>query len=259
MNYFTQLSIDLANQQDYLDRLFSVYPLAPDSIREIDTAIWENVKRDFHAHDNISMFRNLLKLPLFPVKDGYVPFFKKDPSAIERNPATVQRICGRVRELGLDRLFERCSEPKETNRQMGPLFRNWVRKGMLGVYPVCEEEFMAHTDNAILDGSDASLLSFARRHLGYTRKKGVDFIARFNRKYVIGEAKFISDEGGHQNAQFNDAMAVIMAQTNEKVIHIGIMDGVLYIKSARHKHRLITDNDVLVMSALVLREFLYSL
>lgn len=77
MNYFTQLSIDLANQQDYLDRLFSVYPLAPDSIREIDTAIWENVKRDFHAHDNISMFRNLLKLPLFPVKDGYVPFLRK--------------------------------------------------------------------------------------------------------------------------------------------------------------------------------------
>ena len=34
MNYFTQQSIELANQRNYLDLLFSVYPLNPDSIRE---------------------------------------------------------------------------------------------------------------------------------------------------------------------------------------------------------------------------------
>lgn len=33
MNYFTKISIDLANQKDYLDQLFKVYPLSPDSIR----------------------------------------------------------------------------------------------------------------------------------------------------------------------------------------------------------------------------------
>lgn len=35
MNYFTKISIDLANQKDYLDQLFKVYPLSPDSIRNI--------------------------------------------------------------------------------------------------------------------------------------------------------------------------------------------------------------------------------
>ena len=35
--------------------------------------------------------------------------------------------------------------------------------------------------------------------------KGLDFIARFNGKYVIGEfPKFLTDFGGHQNAQFNE-------------------------------------------------------
>jgi len=36
MNYRTQLSIELANQRDYLDQLFKVYPTVPDTIREID-------------------------------------------------------------------------------------------------------------------------------------------------------------------------------------------------------------------------------
>ncbi|MBR3883844.1 MAG: hypothetical protein IKJ31_03695 [Bacteroidaceae bacterium] len=36
---------------------------------------------------------------------------------IDRNPQTINRICGRVRELGLDKIYEKCTEPKETNRQ----------------------------------------------------------------------------------------------------------------------------------------------
>ena len=263
MNYFTQLSIEIANQKDYLDQLFKVYPLRPDSIRFIDENIWNNIEDSFNGHDNIKLIESLLKLDLFPIKDGYVPFLRKDSTAIKRNPLTVNRICGRVRELGLTKLYERCSAPKETNRQMGPLFRNWINSGVLGVYPVSEDEFNSNNENAILEGSDAVLLDFAKCKLGYTRDKGVDLIARFNGKYVIGEAKFISDEGGHQNAQFNDAIATISTNTNNGVTKIGIMDGVLYIKPKRGKgagkYKKITEKDIPVMSALVLRDYLYSL
>ena len=41
-------------------------------------------------------------------------------------------------------------------------------------------------------------MHWAKKTLGYTRNKGLDFIARFNGKYVIGEAKFLTDFGGHQ-------------------------------------------------------------
>lgn len=263
MNYFTQLSIELANQRDYLDQLFKVYPLKPDSIRSIDDAIWNEIELSFNNNDNISLIKALLKLDLFPVKDGYVPYLRKDATAIVRNPQTINRICGRVRELGLDKVFEKCSEPKETNRQMGPLFRRWINSGVLGLMPVGLTEFTANNDNAILDGSDAFLLEYAQAHLGYQREKGVDLIARFNGKYVIGEAKFISDEGGHQNAQFNDAITTIGTNASNGVIKIGIMDGVLYIKPKRGngtgKYKKITERDIPVMSALVLREFLYSL
>lgn len=101
--------------------------------------------------------------------------------------------------------------------------------------PVPEYEFMSNNENAILSGFDASLMAFAQNHLGYTRNKGVDFIAKFNNTYVIGEAKFISDEGGHQNDQFLDAMTTLEEPTAENVRNIAILDGVLLYRNHHQK------------------------
>lgn len=261
MNYFTKLSIELANQRDYLDQLFNVYPLAPDSIREIDMEIWNNVERYFTEDNNKELFRELLKLDLFPIKDGYVPYLRRDKTAIDRNPRTVNRICGRIKELGLDKLYENCTRPKETNRQMGPLFKRWIDSGALGVKPVDIETFDSTSDDAILSGSDQELKEYAINHLGFERSedKGLDLLCRFNGKYVIGEAKFISDEGGHQNDQFLDVIATINAKVNDDVISIGIIDGVPYIPSKKKMYTYITTHDKPIMSALLLRDFLYQI
>jgi len=116
------------------------------------------------------------------------------------------------------------------------------------------------TENAILDAGDAEMERFAREHLNYTHVKGLDLVARFNGTYVIGEAKFLSDFGGHQNAQFNDAIATIKT-TGLKAVPIAILDGVLYIKGKNKMYRDITTRyaEDRIMSALVLREFLYQL
>lgn len=259
MNYFTQQSIELANQRNYLDLLFSVYPLSPDSIREIDKNLWKDIERYFKQNKNKELFEALLKLPLFPVKDGYVPYFRHDKSAIERNPDTVNRICGRVREFGLDNLYEKCTQPKETNRQMGQLFSRWVEKGVLGVKPMEEAVFTKGKGNAVLRGTDMQLKEYAHQHLGYKRDKGLDFLARFNGQYVIGEAKFISDEGGHQNDQFLDAVTTLQTSCKKNVHCIAILDGVLYIPSKKKMYSTITKKDMPVMSALLLRDYLYSL
>lgn len=259
MNYFTELSIELANQRDYLDQLFRVYPLRPDSIRNIDDKVWMRIEKAYAGTDNVELIKSLMEHELFPIKDGYLPYLRLDKAAIERNPNTVNRICGRIRELGLDKLYERCTQPKETNRQMGPLFKRWLKSGALGVAPVSKEVFHATTDNAILDGSDKDLQTYAEQYLGYKRNKGIDFLARFNGVYVIGEAKFISDEGGHQNDQFVDAMQTVMTDVNPDVKKVAILDGVLYIKSRRKMYSQITTTDVPVLSALLLREYLYCL
>ncbi|PKQ70284.1 restriction endonuclease [Raineya orbicola] len=260
MNYWTELSIEYANQKSYLDDLFQVYPTIPEGIREINQTIWKKVEQAFESQDNISLIRELLKLDLFPIKDSYIAFLKRDSSAIERNPKTINRICGRLYEMGLEKIFEKCTEPKETNRQIGPLFRRWLNKRTLGIQPVGLDKFISSDEDAILEGSDQELANFARNVLNYQREKGLDFVARFNKQYIIGESKFLTDFGGHQNAQFADAIATLQTP-NVNAIKIAILDGVLYIKGENKMYKELTTKykNYNIMSALVLREFLYQL
>jgi hypothetical protein len=258
MNPWINLSIEYACQRSYLDDLFKVYPTIPEGIRNIDDELWKKVERAFKKKDNADLLEHLLKFELFPIKDSYVAYLKRDNGSINRNPRTVDRICGRLYEMGLEEIFSRSTEPKETNRQIGPLFRRWLNKGVLGVKSLNSEEFISTEENAILDGGDAELARFACERLNYKRDKGLDLVARFNRQYVIGEAKFLTDFGGHQKAQFNDAVSIFKG-SGVDAVKIAILDGVLYIEGGNAMHRSITKtlNKENIMSSLVLREFLY--
>lgn len=266
MNYWTELSIKFANQKNYLDELYKVYPISPNLRREISTQSCRAIEEYFTNRNNVELVKELLKLDLFPIKDSYVPYLRKDKSAIERNPNTVNRIAGNLYAMGLDVIFDRCSEPIETNRQMGPMFKNWLKSGVFGC-KICEteEEFLSTNENVIYLCSDNKMKDFAIKHLGYTRiNKGLDFIAKFNNKYVIAETKFLTDFGGHQNDQFEDAIATLTSPINSNcekdVIKIAIIDGVLYIKGRNKLYNFLQNNSELtILSALVLREFLYSL
>jgi len=230
MGKWTDLSIEYAGQRSYLDDLFHIYPTIPEGIRELNEKVWSRVETAFNQQDNDELIRALLKLNLFPIKDSYIAYLKRDSASIDRNPRTINRICGRIYDLGLDKLYERCSEPKETNRQIGPMFRDWLRKKPLGITPVGLTEFLSNDSDAILDGTDKSMMDFAKKELGYNHNKGLDFVGRFNGKFVIGEAKFLTDFGGHQNAQFNDAISTVEAK-KVNAIKVAILDGVLYINS----------------------------
>ena len=260
MNRWTKLSIDYANQRSYLDDLFLVYPTIPDGIRDIDEESWSKIEQAFCDGDNYTLVCELLELDLFPIKDSYIAYLRRDRSALNRNPRTINRICGRLYEMGIDKIFERCTEPKETNRQIGPMFREWLRKKSLGVNPVDLATFLSNNKDAVLDGSDEENMNFARKYLDYKHNKGLDLVARFNNKYVIGEAKFLTDFGGHQNAQFNDAISTVETE-GVNAVKVAILDGVLYIKSKNKMHKLVTEDykEYNIMSALVLRDFLYQI
>lgn len=259
-NHWTELSIEFANQRNYLDELFKIYPTIPEGIRDIDEKTWAEIERAFNSGKKKGLIEALLELELFPIKDSYVAYLRRDKSAISRNPATVDRIFGRLVELGLDEIYERCSEPKETNRQIGPLFGRWLKKGTLGAPLFGLSQFKSTSENAILDATEDEKTKFAATELNYSREKGLDFVARFNGKYVIGEAKFLTDFGGHQNAQFADAIQTLEVPDVDAV-KIGVLDGVLYIKGSNKMFRDITTTYAKhnIMSALVLREFLYTL
>ena len=79
-------------------------------------------------------------------------------------------------------------------------------------------------------------------------------------KYVVGEAKFLTDFGGHQNAQFEDAKN-LLKDKSANAIKIGVLDGVLYIKGKNKMFKYITENkeEYTMLSSLLLREFLYQI
>lgn len=259
MNYFLKSSIELANQRDYLDQLFRVYPMSPDNIREIDSIKWDRFEKAFSADEQEKIIESLLDFDLFPIKDSYIAYLRRDKSAIKRNPATIARICGRLKAMGLNKIYENLSQPKETNRQIGPLFKRWVNSGILGIQPVSLEIFKNTNENAILNASDSVMQEFAKEHLGYTRLKGLDFIAKFNGKVIIGEAKFLSDFGGHQNAQLEDAISLLNASLAPNIIKVAILDGVCYIRGRNKMFETLTKSyqNHNILSALLLRDFLY--
>lgn len=259
MNYFLAQSIQLANQRDYLDQLFRVYPMCPDSIRMVDSSKWDIFENAFRQNNQAKIIETLLDFELFPIKDSYIAYLRRDRSAILRNPATVARICGRLQEMGLDKIYENLSQPKETNRQIGPLFKRWIDNGVLGLNPIFLDKFIHTQDNAVLNASDKAMQEYAKKYLGYERQKGLDFIARFNGKIIIGEAKFLSDFGGHQNAQLEDAISLLKTPLDSKIIKIAILDGVCYIQGKNKMFEMLTKTyqNCHILSALLLRDFCY--
>lgn len=260
VNYWTELSIQFANQRNYLDELFRVYPTIPEGIRDFDSELWDKIVENFKKQDNLNLVKSLLCCDLFPIKDSYVAYLKRDKKSLDRNPATIDRLAGRLYEMGLDKIYEKCTEPKETNRQIGPLFKRWVRSGALGIKPVNIMEFTSNDNNAILDASDSEMANWCLHNLNYSRNKGLDFVARFNKQYIIGEAKFLTDFGGHQNAQFEDAISTIETP-NVQAKKIAILDGVLYIKGNNKMHNALNKqySKYDILSALLLRDYLYSM
>jgi hypothetical protein len=266
MNNWTKLSVDLAQKEDYLDKLYEIYPIMPNPRREITAEQKEKIKAAFSRKNNAELITELLNLDIFPIKDSYVAYLKKDSSAIARNPKTIDRIASRLFQMGLEEIIDKCTEPKETNRQMGPMFKRWIEKGLLGV-PVVNngEDFLKYTTNCIFNGSDWEMKNFAKEYLGFNRDKGLDFIAKFNDKYIIAEAKFLTDMGGHQNAQFGDAIRTMQSLSEDKkvkndVLSIAIMDGVLFIKGNNKLYNYLQNNpDKIIISALLLKKFLYSI
>jgi hypothetical protein len=63
--------------------------------------------------------------------------------------------------------------------------------------------------NGILIGRDGFLKIFCEKYLGYSRNKGIDFVAKRNNHFVVGETKFISAAGGTQDKSFKDIISCI--------------------------------------------------
>ena len=256
MNDWVQKSIEIANAPGYLDRLLEVYPVTQETERHIPTQTKEDLKKVFYSSDDYALIKKLLKLPKFPIKDPYVAFLRKREVFLKYNPRTVHRLAERIRLMGYEEMIKAIEEPKEFNRQIGTLFKRWLRT--LG-YPFLEDDdFVSSHDISFLDGSENHLLNFANSYLRCHLDKGPDFVAKVGERYIIGEAKFLTDYGGHQNAQFEDALRLLRGREGD-ALRVAVLDGVVWIKDHTKMYRYVGELEQPAFTALLLKDFLESL
>ncbi|MBN2380519.1 restriction endonuclease [candidate division WOR-3 bacterium] len=259
MNKWVQRSIELANGPGYLDRLLKVYPVDPSGLRALDTNNKEAITKAFNSGNDKELIKILLELGKkkypFPVKDPYVAFLKRDKNALDNNPQTVNRLASRIRKQGLENTLTAVGAEKEVNRQIGPQFSRWLPT--LG-YPFLPESSFEKTGGiTFLEGSGQHLQEYIERKFKPNFNKQPDCVAKAHTTYVIGEAKFLTDYGGHQQTQFNDAITFAEGRVGE-ALGIAILDGVVWIKSNMKMFKTVSELGGVALSALLFDEFLNS-
>lgn len=254
MDKWARKTARLAEKENYLDRLQDIYPVVPKE-RVVAKEVLDKIGAAFQKGDKVTLLNTLLHLERFPYDESYAKFLRADPGAIERNPKTVARICEILFGMGLEKVLAGVTAPKEANTRRGNEFKKWARTSFRFSG---EKEFKAHKRGVVfLDAADTELRNFANAVLGAGFSKRPDFVAKVGKRYIIGEAKFLSDEGGNQRAAFRDATSVA-AHPSGTAIKVAVLDGIVWIQGSSF-FRAIEASSIHVFSALLLEEFLSSL
>jgi len=255
MNEWAAKTVKLARENDYLDRLYAIYPNEP-LPRTISDDVLSAIERHYNEGNLESLLYQLLELEKFPYKDSYIGFLRKDRDAIKRNPKTVKRICDTLYEMGINGIKEGVTQPKEANTRRGQQFRNWLFSKFSSVNI---DEFQDST-NAILllDTKEKKAKDFCTTKLGLAISKRPDIVAKAGKYYVVGEAKFLTSTGGNQGRGFDDAIK-LATNPSGSAFKIFILDGILWIEAGSKEFKQIEYSGMTAISALLLEEFLTSL
>lgn len=256
MNKWIKKSIEIANAPGYLDKLSKIYIMNVNPERPLDSDTEKSICKAFKDRNTKNLIKLLLEAEIFPVKDSYIGFIRAKKGAIEQNPKTIERIGKRLYGLGLDKLIQEATRPKETNRQLGSAFRSWLPS--LG-YPILKEDaFTKAKGVAFLAGSDKVLKEYAAKHLGCKLTKGIDVLFKKDNTYVIGEAKFLTTPGGEQDRGFDDASKFIKSKSG-KAKRIALIDGYIWLKRNKGIYNKIVKSNLDIFSALLLKELIQDL
>jgi len=263
MNKWVQESISLVSKELYLDKLLEIYPPDEISREKIIEKESPSLKQLFQEKDCIKLLKELISLKKhgfkFPIENPYISFLSHYEDAIEKNPRTIQKICDKLFEMNYDKLKEKLESPKKASRRIGPMFQTWLktRFDFLDI-----DEFRKTNDKIIfLNGEDNLLREYAKMELKCKFRelsKGLDFVSKiYNKKYIIGTAKFITDFGGSQDNQFNEAVSVLKeTECHSNVLKVAIVDGVAWLGGRMKLTLERLKEDEFCFSALLLEKFI---
>lgn len=250
MNEWVESSIEIANSPGYLDRLHQIYPISVGPRRIVSAQTKRELRLIYDSQNEVLLVKALLQVDKFPIEDPYVAFLRKKDSFIEYNPQTVGRIAQRVLSMSFEEMIDEIEEPKVVNRRMGTLFPEWL--ATLDYPMLSKSEFPYYNGEiAFLTGGNGERKDYANRVLGCNLNKGPDLLVKVGAHHVIGEAKILTDYGGHQNAQFADALNLLGGSEGD-AIRIAVLDGVVWIEDGAKMFRTVCELEGAAFTGLLL-------
>lgn len=224
--------------------------------RAVSTEAVAEITAAFHSGDRERLLNTLLDQDRFPFDDSYVGFLREDRAAIRRNPETVARLCRTLRTMGLKKILKGVRAPIVANRRRGQQFKEWAKSQ----FRYAALKMFERSDRGIvfLQGSDQYLRDYANAKFHAGLRKQPDFVAKVGWTYVVGEAKFLSAEGGEQRGGFQDAVTVA-AHPAGGAVKVSVLDGIVWLQSRSGFYQFIKNSSLPVFSALLLKDVLQSL
>lgn len=266
MNPFLERSVELANNWNYLDLLFNVYPFWENENRSVDQRALDSFILAYKSKNDYLLIQSLLLLDKSPINNPYIALLRWTPNAIKKNPLIVSKVAKSIYARDLNELITQVMAPINSSRQMGPVFRNYLLKeDFPWFYKVNWEDFLRYFNSnkkLIVIDSDKNLKDISTKYFWYTRNKWIDFLAKIYNKIIIWEAKLFSINWGSQNNQMLDALSTLKQKALPcYVVPIAILDGACWFKSNSKLHTAIVKDNPQenIFSALFLKSFLESL
>jgi hypothetical protein len=264
LNKWVKKSLEIAQSQNYLDRLSEIYPAEPLQRRPLEDDVKERIREVHERGDWKELLRIIFKQTKkghpFPIEHPYASILRQKPKLLENNPEVTRTLGSMLLEMSIDDIFRGMERPIDINRVMGPAFHNWLRRYFpnQGIPVLPQHQFESYRSRAFLDAKNAGILKYLNEKFGYELDRGRDFLFKISDKFVVGEARFLSTSGGSQTRDLKETIDFVRKMRG-KVMAIGVVDGIVWFNRSYVKLLSSLTEDEPVLSALLLKDFLESL
>lgn len=222
LNVWIRRSIELFENTSYLDNVLTVYPLQISEPSGLDPKLRRKIIMAHNKRKTKILIELLQDATKFPYEDPIWYLLKNIKGCLENNPRQVKRIANILYSMTAEETVFRLESPPKLNTQIGKMFSDWLKGNfnLLGT-----KEFLKSTKGIyVLGASEEEAKVFIKDILGQTLPKRPDLVAKVNKQYIIGEAKWISAPGGNQGKQVQEVSDFCGAQRG-KIRRVGIIDG----------------------------------
>ena len=276
-NKWVEKSLKLAWERDYLDQLMNIYPAIPSFREPLPNDLRKKIKESFKHKKDKDLVEAILSARKqnypFPIEHPYAALLGGLPQEtkkvlLDKNPKVINIIAKILFLMGISDVIKGIERPPDINRQMGPLFKQWLKKNFSNKNEYSfDPDLLKSTKGKItfFDGADMAIDSYIRQvlkvdlpQLSFRR----DLLVKVDGIIIVGEARFLSTSGGSQTRDIENTLGFVRTVNTSDIKNfraIAIIDGIVWFNTSYKKLIGGVPDSVPVMSALLIEDYLKEL